>query len=92
MCGAADFGAYIEFVYNGAVGLQKEFEASQYAEAIRASGAERCILASDLGQAANPPHPDGLRVFFMAREQEGLRDEEINRMTRQNPAFPLGLE
>lgn len=92
MCKAADLGAYIEFVYNGLIGVHKEFEASQYAEAIRAIGAERCILASDLGQATNPPHPEGLTAFFTAMEQEGLRNGEINRMTRHNPAFLLGLE
>ncbi len=92
MCEAADLGAFIEFVYNGLIGVHKEFEPQDYAEAIRAIGAERCILASDLGQATNPPHPEGLMSFFKALQKEGLRDGEIDRMTKRNPAVLLGLE
>jgi len=92
MCEAADLGAFIEFVYNGLIGVHKEFEPQEYAEAIRAIGADRCILASDLGQATNPPHPEGLLSFFQAMQKEGLRDGEIDRMTRRNPAVLLGLE
>ncbi len=92
MCEAADLGAYIEFVYNGLVGVHKELEPSDYAGAIRAIGAERCVLASDLGQITNPSHPEGLRAFFAAMEKEGLRDEEIQCMTKRNSAFLLGLD
>ena len=57
-------GAWIEFVYNALIGPNKEFEFADYAKAIRAVGAEHCILSSDLGQAGNPLHPDGLTAFF----------------------------
>jgi hypothetical protein len=92
MCEAADMGAYIEFVYNGLVGVHKEFESHDYARAIRAIGADRCILASDLGQAANPPHPEGLISFITAMQEEGIRHAEIERMTKLNPAVLLGLD
>jgi hypothetical protein len=92
MCEAADLGAYIEFVYNGLIGVHKEFEPREYADAIRAIGAERCILASDLGQAANPPHPEGLFAFFAAMQREGIPSGEMDRMTKSNPATLLGLE
>lgn len=92
MCEAADLGAFIEFVYNGLIGVHKEFEPQEYAEAIRSIGAERCVLASDLGQASNPPHPEGLASFLQAMRTEGLRSGEIDRMTKHNPAMLLGLE
>jgi hypothetical protein len=92
ICEAADMGAFIEFVYNGLIGVHKEFEPQDYGQAIRAIGAERCILASDLGQATNPPHPEGLVAFFSAMQMAGLRGKEIERMTKNNPAMLLGLK
>jgi hypothetical protein len=92
MCEVADTGAFVEFVYNGLIGVHKEFEPQHYAEAIRAIGAERCILASDLGQATNPPHPEGLLAFFSAMQKAGLRGGEIDCMTKRNPAILLDLK
>ena len=92
MCAAADLGVFVEFVYNGLIGVHKEFEPRDYAEAIRAIGPERCVLASDLGQAANPPHPEGLLSFFSAMKKEGLLQSEIDRMSKKNPALLLRLD
>ncbi|HEY1213796.1 MAG TPA: DUF6282 family protein [Bryobacteraceae bacterium] len=92
MCEAAEMGAFIEFVYNGLIGIHKEFEPLDYAEAICAVGPQRCIVASDLGQAANPPHPEGLIAFFTALRREGLSQSEIARMSRHNPALLLDLD
>lgn len=83
---AAGMGAYIEFVYNGLIGPYKEFEFADYVKAIRAMGVEHCILASDLGQVANPVHPEGLKAYFAGLEKEGLTDAEIARMSQANPA------
>jgi hypothetical protein len=84
-------GAYLEFVYNGLVGPNREYEIADYAKAIRAVGPEWCILSSDLGQAANPLHPDGLVAFFAALKKEGFTQIEIDRMSKINPARALGL-
>jgi hypothetical protein len=89
---AAEAGAWIEFVYNGLTGPFKEFEFADYAEAIRAVGAEHCVLSSDLGQPVNPSHPDGLAAFFEGLEQEGISSAEIDRMSKKNPALILGLD
>jgi len=91
MQAAAREGAYIEFVYNGLVGPGKEFETGDYVKAIRAVGAEHCILASDLGQAGNPVHPAGLEEFFRALRAAGVSDGEIEVMAKRNPARALGL-
>jgi Family of unknown function (DUF6282) len=85
-------GAHIEFVYNALTGPNKEFEIGDYVKAIRAVGPEFCILSSDLGQPANPLHPDGLVAFFAALRKEGVSQGEIDRMSKTNPARVLGLQ
>ena len=60
--------------------------------AIRAVGAEHCILASDLGQVGNPLHPDGLAEFFARLERAGISRADVERMSKVNPARALGLE
>jgi hypothetical protein len=92
MLEAAKMGAYIEFVYNGLLGPYKEFTFKDYAQAIRYVGVDHCILASDMGQPANPLHPDGLVALFDGLKREGITQAEINRMTKENPARLLGLE
>jgi hypothetical protein len=92
MLEAAKMGAYIEFVYNGLLGSYKEFTFKDYARAIRFVGVEHCILASDMGQPANPLHPDGLVALFDGLRKEGITQAEINRMAKENPARLLGLE
>ena len=89
---AAKDGAYLEFVYNGLTGPNREYTAADYARAIRAIGPASCILASDLGQPANPLHPDGLTAFFAALEKDGITPAEIGRMSKTNPESLVGLE
>jgi hypothetical protein len=89
---AAREGAYLEFVYNGLTGAGKEFEIADYVKAIRAVGAEHCILASDLGQAGNPAHPEGMAEFFGALRAAGMTEGEIDLMAKRNPARALGME
>jgi hypothetical protein len=88
---AAALGAWIEFVYNALIGPNKEFVFADYAKAIRAVGVEHCILSSDLGQAGNPLHPDGLAAFFAGLKSAGFQSSEIDRMSKDNPAKALGL-
>ena len=89
---AAAMGAYLEFVYNALLGPNRSFEMPEYAAAIRAVGPEHCILSSDLGQAGNPLHPDGLEAFFRGLRGQGFSAAEIDRMSKTNPARLLGLE
>lgn len=89
---AAALGAFIEFAYNGLIGQYKEFSFADYANAIRAVGAEHCILSSDLGQPTNPLHPDGLALFFDGLKKAGITDGQIRIMSVRNPALLLGLD
>jgi len=88
---AARLGSYLEFVYNALIGPNKSYEIADYVKAIREVGPASCILASDLGQAANPLHPDGLAAFFAALRKAGISQNEIDRMAKINPAKVLGL-
>jgi hypothetical protein len=89
---AAKTGAYIEFVYNGLIGKSKAFDFADYAKAIRAVGVEHCILSSDMGQPANPLHPDGLVLFFDGLKKQGFTQADIDQMSRVNPARLLSLK
>ena len=87
---AAALGAYLEFDYSALLGPEA-FDISQYAGVIRAVGPAACILSSDLGQAGNPLHPDGLLAFFKALREKGFSVQEIDRMSKINPSALLGL-
>jgi hypothetical protein len=89
---AAQLGAYVEFVYNALIGPNKSLTMGDYAKAIREVGPRSCILASDLGQAANPLHPDGLEAFFAGLAKAGVSRADIELMSKTNPARALGLE
>ncbi len=91
MKAAAALGAYVEFVYSGLIGPNKAASLEEYARAIRAVGPEHCILSSDLGQAGNPLHPDGLEAFFRGLRSQGFAEQKIDRMAKINPAKLLGL-
>ena len=85
---AARLGAYIEFVY-----VKPGSDAARaHVKAIREVGPEFCVLSSDLGQAANPLHPDGLLALYQYLQSEGVSVGEIDRMAKINPAKLLGLK
>jgi hypothetical protein len=62
------------------------------AEGIRATGPERNLLSTDLGQPANPPVEDGLALFADRLLQAGFKDEEIETMTRVQSRRLAGAE
>ncbi len=88
---AAGEGAFLEFVSNALIGTTKEAEPRDYARAILAVGAARVILSSDLGQAGNPSHADGLQSVFAMLKREGLSDADLAAIAKTNPARLLGL-
>lgn len=84
---AASLGAMLEFVWV----RPGTADVAETVKAIRDVGAAFCILSSDLGQAANPLHPVGLLAFFEDLKKQGLTQQEIDRMSKVNPAVLLGL-
>jgi hypothetical protein len=89
---AAALGAYLEFVYNALTGPNRSADYAGYARAIRAVGPAQCILSSDLGQAGNPLHPEGLAAFIAGLRKEGFTTADLDLMTKTNPARLLGTE
>jgi hypothetical protein len=88
---AASVGAFLEFQYNALIGTKPAFKIGDFVSAIREIGPAHCVLTSDLGQAGNPLHPDGLVTYFRLLRDQGFRADEIDRMAKVNPARLLGL-
>jgi hypothetical protein len=88
---AARQGAFIEFVGGSMADADAVARIDRFADAIRKVGPEFCILSSDLGQKANALPPDGFAAFLLALRAKGFTEQEIDRMSRQNPARLLGL-
>jgi hypothetical protein len=88
---AARLGAFIEFVGGSLTGADASARMDRFADTIRKVGPEFCILSSDLGQRGNALPPDGFGAFLVAMRARGFSDQDIARMSKQNPARLLGL-
>ncbi len=88
---AAKLGAFIEFVGGSLAGAGAATRMERFAEAIRKIGPEFCILSSDLGQKGNALPPDGFADFLVALREKGFTAQEIDRMSKRNPAQLLDL-
>lgn len=64
---------------------------AQMAEAIRTIGAEHFILSTDLGRKLDPLPADGYKLFVEKLMSEGISQQEIHLMMKDNPAQLLGL-
>jgi hypothetical protein len=91
MQAAAKEGAFIEFVAGSLKTADAAARVDGYAAAIRAIGPEFCVLSSDLGQKANALPADGFAAFLSALRDRGFSRQDIDRMSKQNPAQLLGL-
>jgi predicted metal-dependent phosphotriesterase family hydrolase len=88
---AAREGAFIEFVGGSLANADAAARIDRFADAIRKVGVQFCILSSDLGQKANALPPDGFAAFLLALRNKGFTEQELDRMSKQNPARLLGL-
>jgi hypothetical protein len=61
-------------------------------DAIRATGPERSVLATDLGQTFNPPVEDGLPLMVNKLLAAGFDEQEVHTMAVQNTRRVAGLE
>jgi hypothetical protein len=59
---------------------------------IRATGTERTIITTDLGQPHNPPVEDGLPLMADALRAAGFTDEEITTMIVSNSRLLAGAD
>ena len=87
---AARLGAFLE--YPIALMLPPaSIAVEEFEEAVRSVGPPHVILTSDLGQVLNPIHTDGMIAFLAQLQEQGFTRQEIDRMTKSNPARFLGL-
>jgi hypothetical protein len=63
----------------------------QWLEGTRAVGAERTIVASDLGQVKNPPVEDGLPLIADKLLEAGFSEDEVRTMAVTNTRTLAGL-
>jgi hypothetical protein len=88
---AAQLGAFIEFVGGSLESADAVARMDRFAAAINAIGPEFCILSSDLGQKGNALPAEGFAAFLAAMRARGISAQDIDRMTKANPAGILGL-
>jgi hypothetical protein len=89
--GLAARGAIIEHCFLDVMPPTCEIKCDSMAQAIKAVGAEHCIMSTDFGQVQNPPAPEGLRLFIASMLKCGLSRSEIEIMVKRNPARLLEL-
>jgi hypothetical protein len=87
----AECGAFIELCALTCIGGYATQSVAQLAACTRAVGADRCTLASDLGQAQNAHPVEGLQRFADLLVAEGLSQAAVRRMACDNPLTLLGL-
>jgi hypothetical protein len=62
-----------------------------FVDAIRAQGAENCILTTDFGGIPHPTIAEGLRMFISTLLRKGLTESELELMVKTNPRRLLGV-
>ena len=84
-------GAYAEFGYCTVSPMWNHAPVARVVEAIKALGAEHCILMSDGGQRHNPMPAECLRVFAQCVFESGISERDVERMIKDNPLALLEL-
>jgi len=93
----AKLGAYVEVCTQSQRALtpeaQKTLDArdDRIADIIKQVGANNIIVETDLGQANNEYHPDGIVAFVRAMRARGISAADTDIMTKRNPARYLGI-
>ena len=85
-------GAFIEYTYFGFLPTEERADPRELVKAIRAVGAEHCIISTDLGQYHNPPAAEGMRMFIALLLKNSMTEHEIELMAKVNPAKLLDLD
>jgi hypothetical protein len=81
-------GAFLERCFT--TPFTGKYEWARMVENIQATGAERTIVTTDLGQPDNPPVEDGLALMADALHAAGFTDQEITTMIVSNSRLLAG--
>jgi predicted metal-dependent TIM-barrel fold hydrolase len=85
----ADKGAYIEHTCVIAI---NDITTEYLIEMIKAVGAERTIISSDLGQTTQVYPVEGLKKVMKNLLDAGIKEDDVDLMFRKNPAALLGID
>jgi microsomal dipeptidase-like Zn-dependent dipeptidase len=69
----------------------KNVSVKENAEAIKEIGAQHVVMGSDLGQTGNPSPMDGMKAMVAGLKANGLNDQQIKIVARDNVAAMLGI-
>lgn len=78
--------AYLEHCFVACMEKHDNLDPKVIADAIKEIGPERCIIATDFGQAHNPAPVEGMKMFVNTMNQYGIKHEDINKMCIHNPS------
>lgn len=85
-------GVYIEHVYGTLMPRLGSMDPSDYVDCVKLVGAEKCIMGTDLAQVWDMPPADGMRHFIAMMIQFGCTPNEVEMMSKKNPAKLLDME
>lgn len=63
----------------------------ELATVLKETGAQHVVLATDLGQPANPDPVTGMKELMLQLMERGFDQNEMDQMTRKNPSFLLNI-
>ncbi len=78
--------AYLEHCFVACMEKHDNLDPNAIADAIKEVGPERCIMATDFGQAHNPVPVEGMKMFINSMIKRGIKDKYIKKMCVQNPS------
>ncbi|MEM2921962.1 MAG: DUF6282 family protein, partial [Candidatus Bathyarchaeia archaeon] len=84
-------GATLEYCYNSCMPYGNRLDPKRIVEGVKRVGAEHCVMATDFGQPYNPNPIDGMRQFIKVMMALGISEQEVDIMTRRNPARLLSI-
>lgn len=87
----AKMGAYMEQSWAKIQPSGGGVDASRYAEAVEAVGAEHTVLVTDYAGGDHPPPDEAMRDYITTMRKEGIPDADIELMIKDNPRALLGL-
>lgn len=88
----AQKGVYIEHVYGTLMPRLGNMDPSDYVDCVKLIGADKCIMGTDLAQVWDMSPADGMRHFIAMMIQFGCTPEEVELMSKRNPARLLDIE
>ncbi len=87
----ASLGATMTLSYGVCSPHNGRQDPAEIVQVIKEVGARHCALITDYGQVTSPSPVEGFRVFCQLMSSLGVSRDEINLMTKENPARLLSI-